>query len=342
MAATPIGVFWMCRSRMRLSSVNFIIHKGDDKDPGPDQSMMPEKTPAVWIKSMNETIYQQACAADGEFGSAILHYHRPDGDYGDYTSTNYADFWGLHTWGSRNRSGLGYAAQAGRGGDLLAHALRCRAPTPPRWATSFTVGDTKDPGPDQSLDFAKWGCEVWQPQGADPATPYILPILRGDGGCGRPEQGQGPLDRREHHRLGREVQPRLQLQPELRHGRRHRAQRHGAGRRPGDPAALRPAGSHRRAESKVAASGQLRRLQDPIPVLEHGSGNPQGPVRGLRRHTGLCRRRYRRAASRRAGRSLHLRRPARGDLERRRAHPAPLGADRASVGERCSVAHSLA
>ncbi len=27
-----------------------------------------------------------------------LHYRRPAGDYGDYTSTNYADFWGLHTW----------------------------------------------------------------------------------------------------------------------------------------------------------------------------------------------------------------------------------------------------
>ena len=75
----------MCRSRTLTQPVNFIIHNGDNKDPGPDQSLVPNVTPAVWIKSMNETIYPQACAADGEFGSAILHYHRPAGDYGDYT-----------------------------------------------------------------------------------------------------------------------------------------------------------------------------------------------------------------------------------------------------------------
>ncbi len=42
----------------------------------------------------------------------------------------------------------------------------------------FHRGDTKDPGPDQFLDFGKWGFEVWQLEGADPEKPYILPILR--------------------------------------------------------------------------------------------------------------------------------------------------------------------
>jgi hypothetical protein len=30
---------------------------------------------------------------------AILHYNRPDGDYGDHTTGDYNDFWGLHLWG---------------------------------------------------------------------------------------------------------------------------------------------------------------------------------------------------------------------------------------------------
>ena len=36
-------------------------------------------------------------------------------------------------------------------------------------------GETKDPGPDQSLDFATYGHEVWQLQDADPENPYVAP-----------------------------------------------------------------------------------------------------------------------------------------------------------------------
>jgi hypothetical protein len=39
-------------------------------------------------------------------------------------------------------------------------------------------GDEKDPGPDQILDLADDGYEVWQLQGADPADPYVLPVPR--------------------------------------------------------------------------------------------------------------------------------------------------------------------
>ncbi|MCB0093736.1 MAG: hypothetical protein KDE54_37870, partial [Caldilineaceae bacterium] len=40
----------------------------------------------------------------------------------------------------------------------------------------FHRGDTKDPGPDQFLDLAQHGYEVWQFAGADPANPYAYPI----------------------------------------------------------------------------------------------------------------------------------------------------------------------
>lgn len=31
---------------------------------------------------------------------AIIHYYRDDGDYGDHTSADYNDYWGLHLWGN--------------------------------------------------------------------------------------------------------------------------------------------------------------------------------------------------------------------------------------------------
>jgi hypothetical protein len=43
---------------------NFIIHKGDEKDPGPDQSFIPQDQPSVWILSGDETIYNQRGAAE--------------------------------------------------------------------------------------------------------------------------------------------------------------------------------------------------------------------------------------------------------------------------------------
>jgi hypothetical protein len=42
-------------------------------------------------------------------------------------------------------------------------------------------GDEKDPGPDQFLNFEKWGCEVWQVQDADPEAPYVLPVYKEPG-----------------------------------------------------------------------------------------------------------------------------------------------------------------
>ena len=30
---------------------------------------------------------------------AIIHYFRDDGDYGDHTTGDYNDYWGLHLWG---------------------------------------------------------------------------------------------------------------------------------------------------------------------------------------------------------------------------------------------------
>ncbi|MDQ3248355.1 MAG: alpha-amylase family glycosyl hydrolase, partial [Chloroflexota bacterium] len=89
------GAYWNVPIKDATKPVNFIIHKGDEKDPGPDQSMNPADGADVWINSGDETIYQQQGAAEKV---VTLHYHRDDGDYGDATSENFADFWGLHVW----------------------------------------------------------------------------------------------------------------------------------------------------------------------------------------------------------------------------------------------------
>ena len=161
--------------------VNFIIHQGDTKDPGPDQFINPWETPAVWIKSADETIYPQRCAADDE---VILHYHRPAGDFGDYNSSNSQDFWGMHTWGAADDPGW---TTPRRPEEITVFGARFRVPlTDPAAAFNYILhrGDTKDPGPNQTLDRDLYGCEVWQLQGADPDISYIRPIVRGAAGAG--------------------------------------------------------------------------------------------------------------------------------------------------------------
>ncbi|MFN8443846.1 MAG: pullulanase-type alpha-1,6-glucosidase [Caldilineaceae bacterium] len=171
------GAYWNVPIKDASKPVNFIIHNGDNKDPGPDQAMNPTASPAVWVKSASETIYTQACSANNQ---AILHYHRTAADYGDSTSSNFADFWGMHNWldiadsvdwtaprkpAATDKFGLVFNVP------LIANAQQI--------GYIFHRGDTKDPGPDQFLEFKKSGCEVWQLQGADVQSPYLLPIVKG-------------------------------------------------------------------------------------------------------------------------------------------------------------------
>ncbi len=78
--------------------LNFIVHRGNEKDPvdSPDRSFTPSQDATIWLQSGDVEVYNQRGAAEG---FATLHYRRPAGDYGDYTSTNYHDFWGMHVWG---------------------------------------------------------------------------------------------------------------------------------------------------------------------------------------------------------------------------------------------------
>ena len=61
------GAYWNVPIKDATKPINFIIHKGDEKDPGPDQSFVPETDPGSLDQVGNQTIYPQACAAAGEW-----------------------------------------------------------------------------------------------------------------------------------------------------------------------------------------------------------------------------------------------------------------------------------
>jgi len=177
------GAYWTVDLSDASLPVNFIIHKGDEKDPGPDQSFIPADQAHAYVVSGNETIYPSLAAATN---TAIIHYHRADGDYGDPTSSNYADFWGLHTWnGALNPNPSWQEPVKPAGSNLFGPYFEVPlAAGATELAYILHRGDTKDPGPDQFLQVGTYGYEVWQLEQADPEKPYLLPILAGAVGGG--------------------------------------------------------------------------------------------------------------------------------------------------------------
>jgi hypothetical protein len=140
------------------------------------QVFTPTETATAWFQPGEQVVYPSRGAAE-DF--ATLHYLRPAGDYGDPTSTDFNDFWGLHVWtGAATQPawtdpvrpigqdvfGVEFRVDLIDGADQLAYILH--------------RGDAKDPGPDQFLVFDSYGHEVWQVQGADPENPYVAPPRR--------------------------------------------------------------------------------------------------------------------------------------------------------------------
>ncbi len=141
-----------------------------------DQSFTPTDIPAAWLQPGEQVLYPSRGGAEDV---ATIHYHRPGGDYGDPTSSDFNDFWGLHTWtGSATPTdwpnpvrpdgfdsfGAEFRVDLVDGADQLAYIIH--------------RGDSKDPGPDQFLVFDRWGHEVWQVEGADVEHPYVAPSRR--------------------------------------------------------------------------------------------------------------------------------------------------------------------
>jgi pullulanase-type alpha-1,6-glucosidase len=170
------GAYWRVPISDPDAPLNFIIHKGGDKDPGPDQQIIPSRQPVAWIVSGDETIHETRGSA---LNLAVLHYHRPDGDYGawDDPSAPFTAFWGLHLWGDalaeedetdwtaprrpvrQDGFGLVFEVPLLEGATSLNYILH--------------RGDTKDLPDDQTLDLVTIGHEVWILAGVEE---YLLPI----------------------------------------------------------------------------------------------------------------------------------------------------------------------
>jgi glycosidase len=169
------GASWTVAIQDIGSPVNFVIHRGDEKDPGPDQSFDPAHQASAWVQSGDTTVYGDRGGAEGE-QYVTIHYRRPAGDYGDPTSANYADFWGLHTWEGAADPGW-TTPRRPIGQDPFGLVYEVPLLPDAEWMGYILHrGDEKDPGPDLVLDVEEDGYEVWQLQGADPAHPYVLPI----------------------------------------------------------------------------------------------------------------------------------------------------------------------
>lgn len=159
--------------------ISFIMHNGDTKDTPNDRSFDPVQIPVLWLLQDDATSFPHR---GGPEDYAVLHYRRPKGDYGDYGSSNYADYWGLHTWGAAADPGWSTPRKP-TGQD--AYGIYFKVPMTASTASNFGYilhkGNDKDPGSDQNLDVIATGYEIWVGEGLASSTgvqdKYLHPAI---------------------------------------------------------------------------------------------------------------------------------------------------------------------
>ncbi|MGW4638519.1 pullulanase-type alpha-1,6-glucosidase [Sphaerisporangium sp. NPDC004334] len=149
--ADSYGPYWKVPLKDPSAPLNYIVHNGDAKDPGPDQSFVPALRPEAYVNSGEATLHPTRAAAENV---AILHYRRADGNY---------DGWGLHVWNGAAQPTEWAAPLPPAGEDDF--GVYYRVPLA-EGATSLSYiihkGDDKDLPSDQSLDLSATGHEVWR------------------------------------------------------------------------------------------------------------------------------------------------------------------------------------
>ncbi|MFE6127513.1 pullulanase-type alpha-1,6-glucosidase [Streptomyces sp. NPDC056437] len=152
------------------STLPYTVEKNGTAD-GPQRTVDLARTGEVWFAQGKDA--QADRAPDGAYPpqdktKAVLHYHRPDGDY---------DGWGLHTWtGAANPTDWSKPLQPVR---TDAYGVTFEVPLA-AGASSLSYilhkGDQKDLPTDQSLDLATYSNEVWLLAGQ---PKYLLPQTGG-------------------------------------------------------------------------------------------------------------------------------------------------------------------
>ncbi|MEU6082921.1 pullulanase-type alpha-1,6-glucosidase [Streptomyces sp. NPDC047108] len=160
------GAFAWVKVEDGATEIPFTVERNGTAD-GPQRNLDLARTGEVWIEQGKDGLEEKA--PDGAYPpqdtkTAVLHYHRADGDY---------DGWGLHTWTGaaeptdwseplkpvrRDAYGVTFEVPLAEGAKSLSYIVH--------------KGDEKDLPDDQSLDLATYGHEVWQLSGEQQ---YLLP-----------------------------------------------------------------------------------------------------------------------------------------------------------------------
>ncbi len=128
----------------------------------------------AWVNQGTPQVFTSQAAAQNR---AVIHYHRPGGDYPDWT---------LYHWtGSLEPSpGWGQSRPPDGSDGFGVYWSVPLVPGAPGLANIIHRGDEKDPGRDQFLDVTGTGHEVWYASGSarpDGSASYVLPPSGGPG-----------------------------------------------------------------------------------------------------------------------------------------------------------------
>jgi len=166
------GILWEVPMAEGADLLNYIVHNGDEKDPGPDQVMtFAEVGCEIWLIQGSAEQFPDAETAlastevviteapEGGETTAIIHYTRARGDYTG---------WGLHIWGPTTVEGITWESALQPAGQDEYGIYWIVDMEPDAEYLNYIVhkGDEKDPGPDQKLQFSVKGREIWLIEGS--------------------------------------------------------------------------------------------------------------------------------------------------------------------------------
>lgn len=165
------GIYWQIPMQKDADTLHYIIHNGNEKDPGPDQIFkLSEEIREIWLtqgrntqftdpgKAIDAMIITLESAPSPAANQVLLHYRRNAEDY---------DGWGLHVWGDVLKDGNWITPLQPIGQDEYGVYWLIDIQTDAK-NLHYVVhkGDIKDPGPNQTLDVTAFGQEVYIIEGS--------------------------------------------------------------------------------------------------------------------------------------------------------------------------------
>ncbi|MEO3860393.1 pullulanase-type alpha-1,6-glucosidase [Acrocarpospora sp. B8E8] len=144
------GAFWKVPLNEAAPPLNFIIHKGDEKDGG-DRAFVAATQSDAYVNAGSAILHPTLAAAQN---TLILHYNRPDKSYTG---------WGLHAWGDiEGTVDWGNPIQPAGTDEFGPYFRVPLKPDAKSIGWILHKGDEKDQPADQAVDLTVNGNEVWK------------------------------------------------------------------------------------------------------------------------------------------------------------------------------------